>query len=198
MLWSVLLLHPYIFPLLQYRLSLLSCSLSRKKKSGSVFSGNSHFLQVGLSHEFQGICPPFWVLPELQGICALVQRSTTSTSDFGVLSTVSHSSPCTASPFLPVQLFFLSLFKSFHRGATNKFGSALACSEFILKLWPTVGLYWSQLEGSVRHRRATGLPTEANPGADLSLPKPSHMAIKYPIEPLAVQLLLVFCNLFLD
>lgn len=103
MLLPLVFLHHYILLLLQCGLSLLGCSLlGEGGKSGPVFSGNIHFLQVGLSHELQGIFPPFWVLSELQGMCALVQWSTISTPDFGVLSAVSHSSPCTATPFLPV------------------------------------------------------------------------------------------------
>lgn len=155
---SVLLLRLYIFPLLQYGLSLLSCSLSRKikkkKRSGSVFSGSSHFSPgwavTWIPWAMSSILGHSWAT----GNMCCGAWSTTSTSDFGVLSTVSHFSLCLATPFLPVQLFFCPFF---HRGDTNKFGSALACSGFILKFWPTVGLYWSQLERSVRHRRAAGL-----------------------------------------
>lgn len=59
--------------------------------------------------------------------------------------------------YLASDFFFLFFLKFFHSDATNEFGSALAYSGLVLKLWPSVGLYWSQLERAVRHRRAAGL-----------------------------------------
>lgn len=130
-LWSLLLLHSYIYPLLQCGLSLLGCNLSGKrktKKSGPVFQGIPVFSGLG-SH----ISPPFWVLSGLQGICVLVQWSTTSTSDFGLLSSGSLSCPCTATPFLPAQCFFCP-FLNF---------STVVPQMNLAQLWPTMDLFWS-------------------------------------------------------
>lgn len=134
---SVLLLRLYIFPLVQYGLSLLSCSLSRKikkkKRSGSVFSGSSHFSPgwavTWIPWAMSSILGHSWAT----GNMCCGAWSTTSTSDFGVLSTVSHFSLCLATPFLPVQLFFCP----FLNLSTEVTQTNLA------QLWPAVGLFWS-------------------------------------------------------
>ena len=127
--------------------SLFRAAVLQGKKCGPVPSGSIHLLQCGLSHKLQGISAPSWVLHELQGISTLVLWSTTSSSDLGVPSAVFHSPARTATPCLPVQCF-LPVLKSFHRSATNKLGSTLAYSGFVLE---------AAAKGCVGHRTAPGL-----------------------------------------
>lgn len=139
-----------------FRLTFFSCSsvgslfwsaVLQGKNCGPVPSGSIHLLQCGLFHELQGISVPSWVLHELQGISAVMLWSTNSSSDPGVPSAVFQPPPCTATPRLPVQCF-LPFLKCFHRRATNKLGSILTYSGFVLE---PAG------KDCVRHRTAPGL-----------------------------------------
>lgn len=151
MLWSVhsifslLLLPPHIFPLLQCGLPLLGCSPS--EKSALIPSGNINLVQCGLSPELQGISDPSWVLLELQGISAPVLWNTISSSDLGVSSAV-FLFPAPPAPACP--LFFLS--QVFSQRCHKQIGLNISLQ------WVCLGRMGCWTQGSM-----WPLPTDATP-----------------------------------
>lgn len=112
---------------------------------------------------------------------------------------------CSGVPLPPLTLVFCLLFPTLLPALLLPFCLSSGFSPFLnastevpqtnlAQLWPTMDLFWSfglqcvcigaSWKGLCQAQESSWpLPTVASPEADLCLPKPSHMAVKYPIEP---------------